>query len=358
MILIENANLYDGEVYRPGVDVLIDGPRVAAVGAGLPGEGARVIDARGGLCLPGLNNAHTHAAMTLLRGAGSDLPLMDWLNAVWPLEDKMDGSAIYWGTMLAAAEMLRRGITSFADMYLHMGDVAAAVGDSGMRANLSRAVVADDGSRVREGAALFEEFDGAFDGRAKVYMAVHGEYTSGPDDVRAVIEAAHRLKTGVHIHLSETPGEVAGCIGRRGASPVKYFDDLGLFELPALAAHCVAVDQDDIEILARRGVWAVHNPASNLKLASGFMPAEAMRRAGVRLALGSDGVASNNRYDLFDDMRLAALAQKALTGDPAALPVAEVLGMATRGGALAMGFNDVGLVKPGMKADLILLDPD
>ena len=358
--LITNIALYDGEKFFPKGCVLITDGRIAYAGedGGYSVTGARVIDGKGGICMPGLVNAHTHAPMTLLRGIGADLPLREWLERLWPIEDRLDDDAVYWGSMLAIAEMLRRGITCYADMYMFVEECVHAAKDAGIRANLSRPVTADDGERLREAVSTYRQWDGAGDGRIKIFLALHAEYTSGPEHVAPLRDAALELGTGVHVHISETDREVGECYERRGVSPVRYFEQLGLYDCHTLAAHCVSIDEEDIRILAERGVWVAHNPISNLKLASGVAPVREMLGAGVRLALGTDSVASNNQYDLFAEMRMAAILQKGIHKDSTLMPVQSVLAMGTRMGARALGFEDVGTLTPGARADLILLDPN
>lgn len=360
---IEHILLYTGlRLVEDGCLLIRDGAILyAGERSGCPEGAQEVIDGKGGICMPGLCNAHAHAAMTLLRGVGSDLQLQEWLQQIWPAEDRLNGEHVYNGTMLAAMEMISRGITSFADQYFFMDDTARAVVDSGMRANLSRGIVSTGGNdeqKLQEGVRLFEDWNGAADGRIKVYLAPHAEYTTTPDLIHRATRAAARLNTGIHIHISETPREVEECRQRYGISPVRYFEREGMFEVPVIGAHCVAVDDEDIAILARRQVKVVHNPASNMKLASGVAPVTKMMAAGIDVALGTDGVASNNTTDLFADMKLAAILQKGFLMDPTAMPVEKVLHMATRAGALAMGFENVGVLEAGMRADLLILDKD
>ncbi len=358
-IRIENVQLYTGETCCQDACVLVESGRIAFAGdarqCGDP-HADQVIDGKSALCMPGLWNAHTHAAMTLVRGLGSDLRLMDWLDQVCPMEARMDGDAVYWGTRLAMLEMLRRGVVGFADMYFHMPRVAEAVIESGMKASLTRGC--SDASGVDSVVSLHGDYHGAADGRVRVPMGLHAEYTSDEDIARYAIEKAHALGSGFHTHIAETAFEVRGCMERHGVSPVRYFHDLGALRLGAIAAHCVHVTGEDIELLRQDNVHVAHCPASNMKLASGFAPVTKLLDAGVSVALGTDGASSNNGLDLLSDMRLASLLQKGFTGDPTALNARQAIRMATRAGAQALGFPDSGLVAEGMKADLILLSGD
>ncbi len=357
MIKIENVRLYTGSAYFDKACVLTDGAliRYAGDAKGCPdAPHARLVDGKNGLLMPGFYNAHCHAAMTLERGVGSDLNLMDWLHQIFPIEDRLNGAHVYNGTRLAIVEMLRRGTVAFADMYFFMDEVARASVEAGIRVNLCRGCVNREGlDSTRE---LYRAHEGAADGLARVYVGLHSEYLTTPDVAAYALETARALDTGVHVHVSETKPEVDGCLERHGVTPVKYFDGIGLFERRVIAAHLVHVTDEDIEILARRGVFMAHNPASNLKLASGVAPVARMLTSGVRVALGTDGPSSNNVLDMLGDMRLASLVQKGVFGDPKLLPAAEAIRMATRTGAQALGFSDCGLIDAGMRADMILLN--
>ncbi len=357
MIRIENVRLFTGTEYFPDGCVLTDGSAIRYAGAasGCPdASNARSIDGKNGLLMPGFYNAHCHAAMTLERGVGSDLNLMDWLHQIFPIEDRLDAGHVYNGTRLAILEMLRRGTVAFADMYFYMDEVARAAVETGIRANICRGCNTIEG--LDDTKRLFRAHDGEGDGLVRVYTGLHSEYLTTPEVAAHALEVAKALDTGIHVHVAETKFETDGCIKRHGLTPVKYFDRIGFFSRPTIAAHLVHVTDEDIEILANRGVYMAHNPASNLKLASGVAPVAKMLGKGVRVALGTDGPSSNNVLDMMGDMRLASLLQKGVFGDPRLLPAREALTMATRTGAEALGFTDCGLIQPGMRADMILLD--
>lgn len=354
---IFNIGLYTGKSYVPEACVLIDGAKIAYAGEAAacpPSPACEQIDGGGALCMPGFYNAHCHAAMTLERGVGSDLNLMDWLGQIFPIEDKLTPEFVYWGTMLAIVEMIRRGTVAFADQYFFMDEVGRAAVESGIRANICR------GSNTREGVDsttdLFNSWHGAGEGRVRVLMGVHSEYLTEPEMVDYAVERAGELGVGFHVHVSETMSEVAGCYQRHGVSPVRFFEQRRLFDRPAIAAHCVHVSDADIEILARKGVYVAHNPASNLKLGSGVARVAEMLERGVRVALGTDGPSSNNALDMMADMRLASLLQKGFRQDPTLLPAAQAIRMATRTGAQALGYENCGLIEAGAQADLILID--
>jgi 5-methylthioadenosine/S-adenosylhomocysteine deaminase len=357
MIKIENDRLYTGKDYFVNGCVLTDGASIRYAGdaAFCPNAPtARTIDGENGLLMPGFYNAHCHAAMTLERGVGSDLNLMDWLNQIFPIEDRLNAEHVFNGTRLAILEMLRRGCVAFADMYFFMDEVARAAVAMGIRANICRGCTNRDG--VDSTQELYRAHEGAGGGLVKVYVGLHSEYLTTPEVAAYALETAKALNTGIHVHIAETKFETDGCVERHGITPVQYFDRLGLFERPTIAAHLVHVTDEDIEILAKRGVFMAHNPASNMKLASGIAPVARMLASGVRVALGTDGPSSNNVLDMLGDMRLASLLQKGAFGDPKLLPAREALTMATRTGAEALGFSDCGLIEEGMRADMILLD--
>ena len=318
------------------------------------------VDCREKLITPGLVNAHTHAAMTLFRSYADDMALMDWLQKkIWPAEANLTAEDVYWGSQLAIAEMLASGTTAFADMYFFMDQVAQACVETGMRASLSSGLIAVDGpgqeERFAENEQLFKDFHGAADGRITVMLGPHAPYTCPPRCMEKVVAIAHRIGAEIHVHLSETKDEVEKCQRIYDKSPVALLDDLGVFDCGTLAAHCVWVSEQDIRILAEKKVRVVHNPSSNLKLASGAAPVSAMLEAGVTVALGTDGATSNNKLDMLEEIRLASFLQKLDRMDPTALPSRQVLQMAHQGGAAAIGQGGVlGRIESGYKADLTI----
>ena len=322
----------------------------------------RIINGRNYLCLPGLVNSHTHAAMTLLRSYADDLPLMYWLEKkIWPLEAHLTDDDVYWGTMLAILEMIESGTTTFSDMYMFMDQVAKAVEESGIRACLARGLsgVGDQAEEgLLESKEHLEKWQGAADGRISIWLGPHAPYTCPPDYLEKVLALAQEYRAGIHIHVAETRDEVEQINNLYGKTPVAYLKDLGVFKFPVLAAHCVHLTGDDIPSLAEAGVAVAHNPESNMKLASGIAPVPQMLAAGITVGIGTDGAASNNNLDMLEEMRTAALLHKVNSYDPLVLPAPQVLSMATRDGAQVLRLEDVGLLKPGYKADLILINLD
>lgn len=322
-----------------------------------------IIDGSNMLAMPGLINTHCHAAMSLFRGYADDLELMKWLqDKIWPLEDKLTGEDVYWGTMLSIVEMIKSGTTGFADMYFFVEDIARAVEDSGIRAVLARGMVgvAPNGERaLAEAKDLICKLNNTADGRITMMLGPHAPYTCPPEYLKQVIQLANELNVPLHIHLSETAGEVEESLKTYGVTPIQRVKDEGLFEHKVLAAHCVHASREDIELLAQYGVAVAHNPCSNLKLASGIAPVTDMLKQGVTVALGTDGPASNNNLDMFEEMKFAALIHKVRDNDATALSAKKALIMATRAGAQALRLGDkVGTLAAGKLADIILLDLD
>jgi len=360
VITVESQDdiINDGEIAIEGQHIVSVGPAGSAPEDFGPDK---VLDAAGMLAMPGFVNSHTHAAMTLLRSYADDLPLMKWLEEkIWPLEAKLEDEDIYWGTMLCCLEMIRSGTTTFADMYFSMNQVAQAVDRAGMRADLSRGMIGV-GPEAQAALDFYPDFvaqwHGQANGRINVRLGPHAPYTCPPDYLKKVISLAGELNVGIHIHLAETKTEIEDMANKYGMTPIGLMDSLGLFELPVLAAHCVHLDDGDIEILARKKVGVAHNPESNMKLASGVAPVTRMLEAGVTVGLGTDGAASNNNLDMLEETRSAALLQKVNTMNPLALPSFQALRMATAGGAGALGIADrVGVIRKGLKADIILMD--
>ena len=364
--IIKNATLLAETGYGEGKwNLAIENKRIVSITKELPDTiGAEVIDAKGNLLIPGFYNAHTHAAMTLFRGYGEDLPLGRWLEErIFPAEDRLNYENVTVATRLAIAEMLKGGIVSFSDMYMFEDAVAEVVLETGMKANLSRALVsfspdaniAND-NRFAEAKALVEKYQNAGDERVKVDFSLHAEYTNVPHYIAQVAEYTAANDLRMHLHVSETEKEHNECIARHGKTPTKLFYDLGALNTSTLSAHCVWVNDEDIAIMAEKGVSAVHNPVSNLKLGSGVMPLGKMFSAGVNVCLGTDGVASNNRLDILREMQTAAILHKGVMLDPTATTASQMPKLATRNGAIAQGRIDCGEIRIGARADLILID--
>lgn len=367
-ILIKNAvclSLVGASVKK---NVIVDGDRVVYVGDTLPDglKPDRTVDGSGCILTPGFVNAHCHTPMSLLRGLGTDKPLDVWLNEyILPHEDKLNGEIARIGTMSAIAEMLRGGVTSMSDMYFFCDDIADAVTDTGIKANISRSLVSfdetadpSDDPRIAETRMLLRDYHNASDGRIRVDVSLHAEYTNTERMCRYAAGLAAEHGVGIQLHLSETKKEHAEGILRRGMTPTAFFEKCGVFDVPVSAAHCVWLEEADIEIMARHGATAVHNPRSNLKLGSGVMPFERLRAAGVNVALGTDGSASNNKQDVIAEMQLSAILHKGISGNAAAVPARDAVLAATVGGMISQGREPVYEISEGMLADLVLISCD
>ncbi len=360
--LIKDSEVLGREGLVQKCDIAIDDRQIIHVGK-VPADwhADRIIDGEGKFAIPGFVNTHTHAAMTLFRSYADDMKLMDWLEKkIWPAEANLTGEDVFWGTQLAIAEMLRTGTTTFSDMYFYMDDVARAVEASGIRAVLARGMIGvtpgGDQSLI-ESEALFRQWHNGADGRITVMLGPHAPYTCPPEYLKKVVDLALRLRAEIHIHLSETKGEVEDCLRLHGKTPIQLMEELGVLQCGVLAAHCVHVDAADIEIMKKNQVRVAHNPGSNMKLASGVAPVVALLNAGVCVALGTDGAASNNNLDMLEEMRLTTLLQKVYTKDPVALPAKEVIQLGTINGARALNLHEItGCIAPGYRADITLLD--
>ncbi|MDR1664161.1 MAG: amidohydrolase [Clostridiales bacterium] len=355
--------LYNAQVgVKDGKIALITGASALAPAA------RRVIDGTNKVLIPGLYNCHTHAAMTLFRGFANDLALEDWLfNHIFPAERKLTPEIVYTGTQIAIAEMVASGTVAFSDMYFFMDEVARAADEAGVLANVSNAVIGMDRDtydfhedRVyAQSLNVLKSYHVNTGGRIRAEASIHGVYTSFAPAWKQVTDFAGENSLRLHIHLSETKTEQDNCVAAYGKTPARVFEEHGVFDLPVTAAHCVWATEEDMDILARHGVTAVHNPVSNLKLASGVAPVARMLAKGVNVAIGTDGMSSNNSHDLFEEIKIASILQKYAANDPTAAPALETLRMATVNGAKAQGRGDEsGVLAEGYYADLVLMDFD
>jgi 5-methylthioadenosine/S-adenosylhomocysteine deaminase len=326
---------------------------IAALGPEVtPEPGDTTIDAAGAPLVAPLLNGHTHAAMTLFRGYGGDLPLMRWLREViWPIEAKLEPEDVYWGTRLACLEMIRTGTTRFCDMYWHPGATARAVTDAGLWATIGGPLFDADGETEAMQATALGNLDelAEFGPRIGAALAPHSIYTVSEGLLRWTAERAAEHELPVHIHLSETEQEVEDCVAEHGVRPAAYLDQLGLLNERTILAHGVWLDEAELALIAERGCTVVTNPVANMKLAvGGVFPYPAARDAGVTVGLGTDGAGSNDSLDLFADLKLFALAQRHTSGDPTVLPAGEAWAIATAGARLEIGGPaDFLLLRPG-----------
>ncbi|MCR3954873.1 MAG: amidohydrolase [Gudongella sp.] len=350
--IIENSNIYiqDGIITHIGDEII-----------GLDVE--ETIDGRNMAALPGLVNAHTHMGMSLLRNYADDLPLHQWLTEkIWPVEANLNGEDIYWGSLLSMSEMIQTGTTAFCDMYFFMEEVGKGAQESGIRAMLTRGIVEDrkdPDKKLNESRDLFNRYNKTSNDRIRVMIAPHAPYTCSPEFLVKAKNLAQELGTGIHIHLAETKREVQESYERHGKSPIKHVYDLGVLDVHTLAAHCVHVDHNDIELMVEKSVHPVNNPGSNMKLASGFAPVQRMLERGLNVSLGTDGASSNNNLNMFKELNLAALINKAVDEDALSVKAVDALRMATINGARGLQWdNKIGSIEVGKRADIILVDMD
>ncbi|MBP1737320.1 MAG: amidohydrolase [Oscillospiraceae bacterium] len=370
-ILIENVTavlMDDAKTVLKNAYVTVEDTAITAVDTERPrGIFRDTINGTGKVLMPGLVNAHTHIPMTLLRGYGGGCDLQTWLyDYIFPAEAKLDDRAVHAGAALGLMELIASGVTTIADMYDHCDAIIEEVVSAGLSANISRGTTyfgAEEEFDFETFPACVElrelvsRWHGCGDGQILIDASIHGEYTSPPKLWASMADFAMRAGIGMHIHVSETETEHEACIGRRDATPVQALDRYGVWNVRALAAHCVWVTPEDISLLARRGVTVAHNPVSNLKLGSGIAPIPELLRAGVNVALGTDGVSSNNNADLFEEIKLAGILHNGFRHDPGAVTPYEALQMATVNGGKALG-RKTGRIAPGYTADLILIDFD
>jgi len=345
-----------------------EGVLITYVGASTPESPERFgehYNGRGKLLIPGMYNTHAHMPMTLLRGYAEGLTLQDWLfKKIFPFEAKIDDEKAYPATLLAIAEMLRFGVVGVTDMYFFSEARIRAIAESGIKANLCNGIMVFDEETTYEqtpnlkaNERLVREHHNTLDGRLKIDLNIHSEYISNPQVVRAVGEHAAVLGVQTHVHISETTREHEECKQRRGGlTPTQYFESLDFFCMPCTAAHCVWTEPADWEIFRERGVSVSCNPASNMKLASGFAPVAEMLEAGVNVTIGTDGAASNNSHNILKDLYLLALLSKGASGDATAVKPQQALAVATVNGARSQGRSDCGTIEPGKRADLVALN--
>jgi len=353
-ILIKDI-LLDGKE----TSIYIEGNSIAGIGENSQAD--ETIDGKGMAALPGLINTHSHAAMTLFRGYGDDMKLQQWLEEkIWPIEGKLTEEDVYQGAKLACLEMIKSGTTCFNDMYWHLPGTVRAVEEMGIRAALSPVFIDlfDEDKRkaaIKEHTKLLNDVKAKGSERIMPALGPHALYTVSKEGLQWCREFADKEDMLIHFHLAETEQENKDCIEKNGKRPVEYLEEIGFLCDRIVAAHCSWLNEKDMKILAKHGVKIAHSPASNMKLATGVMPYPEMVKAGLTVSLGTDGCASNNSLDMFEEMKFAALLQKSARNDPTAMPAGEAWKIATVNGARALGLN-AGVIKEGMLADIILVN--
>lgn len=353
---------YNGKVLtlKNGVEITddevwVDGSKIAFVGKNYNGKADREIDLKGNLLMPSFKNAHTHSAMTFARSLADDLPLQPWLyDMIFPMEAKLTGDDIYHLSKLAFLEYLTSGITACFDMYYFPESMAKASVDFGFRTVMTCGL-----NNFKESLEALEDYYNHFNHYNELIsykLGFHAEYTTSKELIAGIGKLAEKYEAPVFMHSSETESEVKECIDRYGKTPTALFDELGLFNYGGGAYHSVWVNDDDLEIYKKRGVYAVINPGSNAKLASGIAPVSKMLDRGINLAVGTDGPSSNNALDMFREMYMLAATQKLNDRDASSTDANEILKMATVGGARCMGLDDCDVIDIGKTADLIVID--
>lgn len=368
MLFRDIALVDENFIVQHGRNILVENERIIYIGEAPPvnymGE---VYDGTGKMAVSGFFNAHCHSPMGLLRGYGEGLPLQRWLfERMFPFEALLTDEDCYWGALLGIAEMIQSGACSFTDMYFSMTAIASAVHESGIKANLSHGTAAGgkDDCAFSETAGyagtrnLLDYVRSLGHNRILVDASIHAEYTSGERLCREVAQFAKENGLRMHLHLSETKAEHEEAKARRGMTACAWFEKTGLLRIPCTAAHCVWVEEADIEIMARRGVSAAHCPSSNLKLGSGIAPVPQLMKAGINIAVGTDGAASNNNLNMLEEINLAAMLQKGANHDSMLLPAQELLKIASLGGAASQGRADCGAIKVGNRADIVVFGFD
>ncbi|MBN2689222.1 MAG: amidohydrolase [Gammaproteobacteria bacterium] len=326
-------------------------------------EKVNVIDGRNKLYMPGLINAHTHTPMSLLRGYADDVSLREWFEHIWPIEAKLDGDAIKWASLLSIVEMIQSGTTCFLDMYDHMEQIAECVDLAGMRTCLCRGVIdfcskQELDAKLQEVRALTVNWHGKAEGRISTMIAPHSLTTVTSETLNRLVRIADEFSLPIHTHFAEVTADVAEIKHKYKLSPTRYLLQHGVLNRKCLLAHAVHIDEDDINILSEHDVSIAHNPSSNLKLGSGMAPIPEFLEKNINVAFGTDSSASNNRLDVFTEMRATSLLYKGFKHDPELFPATQVIDMATINGARALFLEDVGELRVGARADLIAVNID
>jgi 5-methylthioadenosine/S-adenosylhomocysteine deaminase len=361
-ILIKDATIISNEIKKGSL--LIQNDKIAEISDKLSlNDADEVINASGKVLIPGLVNTHTHLSMTLMRGLADDMPLDTWLNNyIWPVEAELNPEYCYAGALVACAEMIRSGTTCFNDMYFFMDHVAKAADEAGLRGIISHGMIdfGDEDKRrqeVKESIRIIKKCHNTGNGRVKVAFGPHSPYTCSQELLSQVKREAAKYGVRIHIHVSETQKEVSDILEAHGKRPFEYLDEIGFLGSEVTAAHAVWLSENEMDIIKQREVKLSHNPSSNMKLSSGVSPVSKLINKDVCVSIGTDGPASNNNMDMFEEMKITALLQKVTTMDPTVLNAEEVFKMATINGAKSLGLEDqIGSIEMGKKADITLID--
>ena len=361
--LVKNAYILDmvgEEANLRKADILIHGNRIAKIEPEIEEEVDEKINAKNMIVMPGLVNTHTHLAMSIFRGYKDDQKLMDWLeNAIFPVEDKLEPDDIYWNSFLSCIEMIKSGTTTCNDMYFGMNKVIESIEATGLRAVVAWCMTDD---AIRDKVEKTREYAKKYnvpDSRIKIFTSPHAPYSCNPDTIKLCVDLAKELKTGLHIHLSETLDEEKTIYERYDKRGTEYLNDLGVFDVPVVLAHGIYISDSDIAILKNIKGGISHNPISNCKLSSGICDVVKLRKNGIHVGLGTDGIGSTATLDMFEEMKMAAYLQKVKTKNPTSITAYEILKMATIEGAKVLGLEDeIGTLEAGKKADMIFIKTD
>ena len=368
-MIIKDVKMLDENFrIKEHMNVVVEDGRFLSITRGMPDpEGREIIEGRGKFLMPAFYNTHCHVPMTLLRGYGEGLPLQRWLNErIFPFEAKFGPQYKYWGAKLGALELMKSGCVSISDMYFDLVDYGSALYEAGMKANLCNGIVSfdEDTSFYQDRSyedtlrliQWIKDHEAENDGRIKADASVHSEYANKEKALREAFAFAEEEGLIIQAHLSETKAEHEECKARHGMTPAAYFEKLGAFRSPLIAAHCVWLEEEDVDIMVRNGAYMSHNPSSNLKLGSCNAPVGWFRGKGMNITIGTDGASSNNNLNMLEEVNLAALLCRGQSLDANVIPAEEIIRAATRTGALAQGREDCGLIKEGYRADFILFD--
>lgn len=364
-IILKQDNI-NGKIIQSGKkeSLLIENDKIAEISPKIDSVPIdKIIDGNNKILMPGLINTHTHLSMNLFRGLADDMELDNWLNNhIWPIEAKLNGEHCYIGALLAQIEMIKSGTTTFNDMYFFMEDVARSVEESGMRGCLSYGMI-DFGdpekreNEFRENTSLIKKCNNGANGRIKTFFGPHSTFTASKELLERVRQEANKYDVGIHIHMNETEKEIKDVVEATGKRPFEYLEDIGFLNEDVLAAHAVWLSKEEIAIIKENNVKISHNPCSNMKLASGISPVTKLLANDICVSIGTDGAASNNSLDMFEEMKFTSLLQKVNTMNPMVLPAEQVVNMATLDGAKSLGLeNDIGSLEVGKYADMILVD--
>ena len=361
--LIKNATLVDMIGDEPNIrktDILIEDSRISKIDKEILDEAENIIDAKENIVMPGFVNTHTHVAMSIFRGYKDDQKLMDWLeNAIFPVEDRLRPDDIYWNSFLSCIELIKTGTTTLNDMYFCMDKTIEAVEESGLRGVMSWCIldssIKDKIIRTRE---YHEKYDYK-DSKIKIYVSAYAPYSCSPDTIQLCVDLAKELNTGIHLHLAETIQEDKIIKEKYNKTSTEYLNDLHVFDVPVVLAHGIYISDSDLEILKNIRGGIAHNPISNCKLSSGVCDVIRLRKNGINVGLGTDGIGSTTTLDMFEEMKTAAYLQKINSMDPSSIKAYDILKMATIEGAKVLGLEDeIGTIEPGKKADLIIINKD